>query len=310
MHRSKCPVCGSTNSVKNGRRKGIQLYKCKDCGYQFRNDRIPDGATLWRLYLMNKQTVAELAESFHCSESTVKRRLRDVDLEWEQPRLEGGGFVHLDVTYWGRNWGVLLAIDAGRGGVLYMAFVRSETRADYEAAVASIKARGYKIRGIVIDGKKCLFDAFAGHKIQMRQFHMRQIVRRYLTKNPRLKAARALSGIMDRLTTAGREEFDDDYARWKAEWRDTLCRRTVLKSGRKTFTHSRLRAAVHSIDFYLPYLFTFQDAGCDGMPNTNNRIEGVFTDLKKNLNNHSGMTEMNRKRFICGFFLAWAGPLA
>ena len=193
---------------------------------------------------------------------------------------------------------------------MYMAFVRSETRADYEAAVTSIKTRGYEIRGIVIDSKKCLFDAFAGHKIQMRQFHMRQIVRRYLTKNPRLKAARVLSGIMDRLTTAGREEFDDDYARWKDERGDTRCGRAVLKSGRKTFTHSRLRVAVHSIDFYLPYLFTFQDAGCDGMPNTNNRIEGVFTDLKKNLNNHSGMTEMNRKRFICGFFLAWAGPLA
>ena len=26
------------------------------------------------------------------------------------------------------------------------------------------------------------------------------------------------------------------------------------------------------------------------MPNTNNKIEGTFTDLKKNLNNHSGLT--------------------
>ena len=39
------------------------------------------------------------------------------------------------------------------------------------------------------------------------------------------------------------------------------------------------------------------------MPNTNNKIEGTFTDLKKNLNNHSGMSTKNRKRFICGFFL-------
>ena len=35
------------------------------------------------------------------------------------------------------------------------------------------------------------------------------------------------------------------------------------------------------------------------MPNTNNKIEGTFTDLKKNLNNHSGMSTKNRKRFIC-----------
>ena len=40
------------------------------------------------------------------------------------------------------------------------------------------------------------------------------------------------------------------------------------------------------------------------MPNTNNKIEGMFTDLKKNLNNHSGLTQENRKRFISDFFLA------
>ena len=40
------------------------------------------------------------------------------------------------------------------------------------------------------------------------------------------------------------------------------------------------------------------------MPDTNNKIEGTFTDLKKNLNNHSGLTQENRKQFISGFFLA------
>ena len=46
------------------------------------------------------------------------------------------------------------------------------------------------------------------------------------------------------------------------------------------------------------------------MPNTNNKLEGTFTDLKKNLNNHSGMNHENRKRFICGLFLASIKPLA
>ena len=57
-------------------------------------------------------------------------------------------------------------------------------------------------------------------------------------------------------------------------------------------------------NFYLPYLFTYQREDCKGMPNTNNKIEGTFTDLKKKLNNHSGLTKENRKRFISGFFLA------
>lgn len=45
---------------------------------------------------------------------------------------------------------------------------------------------------------------------------------------------------------------------------------------------------------------------CKGMPNTDNKIEGTFTDLKKNPNNHSGLTTENRKRFFSGFFLALA----
>lgn len=67
---------------------------------------------------------------------------------------------------------------------------------------------------------------------------------------------------------------------------------------------------MNSLEFYMPHLFTYQREDCKGMPNTNNKIEGTFTDLKKNLNNHSGMTEENRKRFISGFFLALAESLS
>lgn len=310
MHRSKCPICGSSRTVKNGKRKGGQLYRCRDCGYQFRNHRALDDSDVWKLYLENKQTVAELAASHCCSESTIKRRLRNISLKWEQPRLQGGGFVHLDATYWGHNWGVMLALDEKSGSVLYMAFIHNETVADYKAAVESIEERGYDIKGIIIDGKESLFKVFSRYRIQMCQFHMKQIVKRYLTKNPRLKAARALKSLMERLTSTDKETFEADYEKWKNTWQDTLNRRSILSNGRVCFTHRRLRSAMNSIDFYLPFLFTYQTEACKGMPNTNNKIEGTFTDLKKNLNNHSGMTLENRKRFICGFFLALIKPLA
>lgn len=286
------------------------MYKCADCGYQFRNSILPDDLQLWKLYQDNKQTVKELAELHDVSESTIKRRLRNVSIEWEQPHLSGGGFVHLDATYWGHNWGIMLAIDDATCSVLYLEFIKNETNADYEAAVRSIEERGYEIKGLIIDGKQSLFSIFSVYKIQMCQFHMKQITRRYLTLNPRLKAARALNELMYTLTSASQVTFEQNYKAWKEEWKDMLNRRTQLKSGKTQYTHKRLRSAMHSIDFYLPYLFTYQMAACEGMPNTNNKIEGTFTDLKKNLNNHSGMTEENRKRFICGFFLALIKPLA
>ena len=134
-------MCGSSHTVKNGKRKGKQMYKCADCGYQFRNSSMPDAPQLWKLYQDNKQTVKELAKQLDVSESTIKRRLRNVSIEWEQPQLSGGGFVHLDATYWGHNWGIMLALDDATGNVLYLEFIKNETNADYEAAVRSIEER-------------------------------------------------------------------------------------------------------------------------------------------------------------------------
>lgn len=138
---------------------------------------------------------------------------------------------------------------------------------------------------------------------------MKQIVRRYLTNNPRLRASRALKELVGTLMFADKATFVSHYEVWKETWKETLNHRSYLKNGKTRFTHKRLRSAMRSLDFYLEYLFTYQDPMCEGMPNTNNKIEGTFTDLKNNLNNHSGMTIENRKRFINGFFLALDGRL-
>lgn len=225
---------------------------------------------------------------------------------WEQPKLYGGGFVHIDATYWGHNWGAMVAVDESSSKVLYLAFIRHETVEDYRKAVASLEERGFSIDGIIIDGMQSLFREFARYPIQMCHFHMISIIRRYLTKNPKMKAAKELRSIVLSITSTDQTSFEAVYKQWKETYADIINRRTVSKkNGASWYTHKRLRTAMHSVDFYLPYLFTFQLKDCTGMPNTNNKIEGTFTDLKNNLNAHSGMSIENRKRFIIGFFLAW-----
>ena len=279
------------------------------CGKQFRCGDTMTDDELWTLYQAKKQTIVEIAASSGKSPSTVKRRLRGIAIKWEQPHLDGmSGFVHLDVTYWGRNWGVLLALDDATSRPLYVAFVKHETVADYVQAVETITRMGYTVKGIVIDGMRSLFDMFRDtYRIQMCQFHMRSIIDRYLTKKPKLKAAVALKELMGRMTVLDRDGFEKEFVKWIEDWDHTLNRRTVSKrTGKSHYTHKRLRTAMNSVAFFLPYLFTYKEKGCEGMPNTNNKVEGVFTDLKKNLNNHSGMGEDGRKRFISGFFLALA----
>lgn len=306
MHKSKCPACKSSHTVKNGKRNGTQMYKCRNCGHQFRNISSPAEEEIWNLYLRGKQTIKELSQTFDKSESTIKRRLNNVTQTWKQPPLKGGGYVHLDVTYWGHNWGVLLALDSQSGYPLYLSFIGNEKISDYEEAIRSIEERNYTIYGVIIDGKKKLFKLFSKYNIQMCQFHLKQIIRRYLTQNPRLMAARELKELVEFLPYAQEADFVKRYKEWKETWIETIERRSILKSGKTRYTHKRLRSAMHSIDFFLPYLFTYQKTACKGMPNTNNKIEGTFTSLKNKLNVHSGMTKEKRKRFICGFFLALA----
>ncbi len=306
MNKKKCPHCGSPITKRNGTRKGVQLYKCHACGRQFHAEEKLSDERLWHLYQEQKQTASEIAAEFGLSRSTISRRLKKIDVKWRQPSLQGmSGFVHLDVTYWGHNWGVLLALDDASNKPLYMAFVQAEKNSDYELAIQTIRDNGYEIRGIIIDGKRGLFAMFAEYKVQMCHYHMKQIVFRYLTKNPRLKAAVSLEILMMRLTKISKSAFFDAYKEWKQAYNDVINKRSVSKrNGKEHYTHRRLRTAMHSIDFYLPYLFTYQEDCCKGMPNTNNKIEGTFTDLKKNLNTHSGMSKQNRERFISGVFLA------
>ena len=240
----------------------------------------------------------------HCvSMSTVQRLLRSVSIPWLNPVCHGHGVIQIDATYFGRNCGVLIALEAASGRPLYLKHIAHERTSDYADAIAWIKRGGYVVDGIVIDGMQTLFSLFEDYKVQMCQYHMCAIVRRKLTGNPRLLAGRELKALMATLTTSDRESFTEAFEAWVVKWDSFLKERTVSHEAGKTFyTHRRLRSAMTSIRFYLPYLFTWLEV--DGMPNTNNRLEGIFTDLKRNINNHSGMSRRNRERFINGFFLA------
>ncbi len=257
-----------------------------------------------KAHLSAEQAGAVIAQSCHVRASTIKRILRTITLEWQQPSLENqSGFVHLDATYWGRNWGILLAIDDGTGGILYIAFIKHETTLSYVDAVTAIVSAGYTIKGIIIDGKTELFAALNRYPIQMCQFHALQIVRRYLTQNPKMNANKELLQLCKTMTSVNERDFLEAYDAWKTRWSDSLNNRTMHKDGKSYYLHRRVRTLVNSLDFYLPYLFTFQREDCAGMPNTNNKIEGTFTDLKKNLNNHSGLTQKHRRLFIIAYFL-------
>ena len=87
------------------------MYKCHNCRKQFVGGLRIYPLKFWQEYLYNKQTYKEIAVRYGVSESTVKRKIRLICEEWHPSIPKRIGYLLLDTTYFGRNWGVLVAMD-------------------------------------------------------------------------------------------------------------------------------------------------------------------------------------------------------
>ncbi|WP_018675935.1 IS256 family transposase, variant Zn-binding type [Riemerella columbina] len=220
----------------------------------------------------------------------------------KQPRKV---IILMDTTYWGRNFGVMLFKDAITKENLLKYYVRQETNALYIQGINELKSLGFQIAGIVCDGRKGLIQSFEDISVQMCQFHQAAIIRRYLTKNPKLEAAKELMQVVDLMKQTDKESFEGALELWFDKWKDFLNERTINPITQKSFyTHKRLRSAFRSLKRNLPWLFTWYDYIELNIPNTTNAIDGHFADLKNKLRNHNGLSIHRKKKFIDEFLKA------
>lgn len=162
-----------------------------------------------------------------------------------------------------------------------------------------LESLGYEISSITIDGKRGLLSVFKDVPIQMCLFHQLQIITRYLTRKPKLQAGRELKQLSLTLTRSTEEEFTGKLDRWHKTWKEFLDEKTLNpETGRKHFTHKRLRSAYRSLRTNLPYLFTFQKYSGLNISTTTNSLDGSFSHLKTLLRIHRGQTKERRKKMI------------
>ena len=79
-----------------------------------------------------------------------------------------------------------------------------------------------------------------------------------------------------------------------------LRKKMGIKKGSHTppYMRPRLRSAYLSLKRNMPLLWTFYDRPETGLPNTNNGIEGLFSDIKSKLRAHRGISKDNRKKLL------------
>lgn len=280
------------------------MYKCYICKKQFSEGSRLNSAIIWEEYTKGKQTYKQLAKKYNCSQRTIQRKvdLHVITVPEKRPRKV---VVLMDTTYWGRNFGVMLFKDAYTKENLLKYYVKTETNSLYIQGVKELQSKGFEVLAIVCDGRKGLLQSFDNIPVQMCQFHQVAIIRRYITKNPKIPASIELKEFVALLKMTDKESFEGGLELWFNKWEPFLNERTInLETGKSYFTHKRLRSAYRSLKTNSKWLFTWYDNYGLKIPNTTNAIDGHFSDLKNKLRNHNGLSKERKIKFIDEFFKA------
>ena len=291
--------------VHNGFRGGKQRYKCKDCGRRFTGGFHRDKLQVVTDYVEAKQTLVQLATKYKVTERTIRRDLEEMRFVHCVAKYKEVT-IQLDTTYWGRNFGLMVIKDALRNKVLWHKYVRNETIAQYIEGVSWLQSKGFKIYGAVIDGMRGLAQALYPIPVQMCQFHQIQIIKRYLTKEPDLEASNKLLELIKSITRMDKESFVGAFNEWYEKYKDVLNERVHdnrIKRYTPPYMRPRLRSAYLSLKRNMPLLWTYYDHPETGLPNTNNGIEGIFSDIKSKLRAHRGIGKNNRMKLIDEYIL-------
>lgn len=138
----------------------------------------------------------------------------------------------------------MLFKDSITGQNLLKYYVKYETNSLYLSGIEELKEKGYSIIAIVCDGRRGLFQCFNPIPLQMCQFHQVAIIRRYLTKRPKLKASQELMIVVNLLKQTDKESFTGALNDWAKKWEQYMNERTFnLETNKSHYTHKKLRSA-------------------------------------------------------------------
>lgn len=203
------------------------------------------------------------------------------------------------MIFFGRKYGICIFRSHGLKENLCWSRVKIETPFVYLSGRRHLESLGYEITSVTLDGKRGVASVFGDIPVQMCLFHQMQIITRYLTKKPKLEASIELKKLSLTLIKTTEDVFEKELSFWYSKWKGFLNEKTLnIETGRKHFTHKRLRSAYRSLVTNLPNLFTYQRYPKLNITTTTNSLDGSFSHLRTLLRIHRGQTQTRRKKMI------------
>jgi len=286
---------------KNGKRRGLQTYKCVGCGYKFQNKRKENRLVnqLLRQYIWQRQTYFDLAKKYRQSDKWIQRKLDKNKISPIVKISQREIVVVADATFFSRSSALTVFREPNIKKNVWWKETTGEKAENYRLGRKHLEKNGFVIRAVVLDGRTGIREVFQGIPVQMCHFHQKKIINKYLTTRPKLPAGQELRMIAKTIPNSNEETLRAEIDNWFLKWHEFLKQKTTdLNTGRWFYTHKRIRSAYHSLKNNLPYLYTFQKYPELNIPNTTNSLDGFFNRLKSLLNVHHGLNPKRRYRMI------------
>lgn len=207
-----------------------------------------------------------------------------------------------DMTFWGRGYGVCVLRSPRLKKNLWWTESLLETPWIYAQGLNRLIKDGWVVTGAVIDGKRGVAEVFEAKDIPVQycQFHQQKTITKYLTRKPKLEAARSLRTLTLLLPRVTAEEFKQRLSHWQEKYQSFLNEKSLAPHRKRgwDYTHRRLRAAHRSLTTNLSRLFTYQKYPDRHIPNTTNTLDGMFSQIKNRLAVHRGLRRDRRYKII------------
>jgi hypothetical protein len=184
---------------------------------------------------------------------------------------------------------------------LWWTYVYQERSYIYLLGKEKLEKLGYVIRLVTADGFLSLPSVFKGIPFQMCQFHMRQIVVRYITRNPKTEAGQVLLAITKTLPHTDEYTFTQRLRNFYIKYQSFLNEKTIHPDGSSSSTHEGVVNAYKSLVKFLPYLFTYLKD--KNIPSTTNTCEGHFSHIKDVVRIHRGISKQLKQKVIDAILL-------
>lgn len=253
---------------------------------------------LWDEFVMGKRTKKLLGADIQRTPRTVTKLLDTVEVP-EKVHCPRSIVLVIDATFFGREYGVLVARDPNEHENVHVHEMRHETKLEYQLVRNDLDQKGYTLCAVVLDGRRGIPRVFDGIPVQICQYHQWQIMKKYLTTRPKLESHKALLDIARLIAKSTEAEMKMLLVAFEKQFHDDLDEKRICPCcGKPKYVHRKLRSAYRSLTTNLPFLYTYQKYPDLKIPNTTNSLDGLWSALKMHVNAHRGLRFDRRFKVI------------